>query len=115
MGRYYIMRDGVVVEEPDHSKWSEWYATSYESIRCVASTKVQYGAVLTSLLALNMTLSKDTPPKLFETRVKGGWLSDEWERYPTLAEAKAGHEAWVARVRALEEENQLPPPGCPVW
>ena len=115
MGRYYTLRDGEVVEEPDYAKWIDWYGKSYEKVRHVASTKVKYGTVATVFLALNMTLSKTDPPLLFETRVNGGWLDDEWERFSTLEEAKAGHEAWAARVREEEEENKLPPPGCPVW
>jgi hypothetical protein len=63
---------------------------------------------------MSMTLSQDVPPELFETRVEGGWLDDQWERYPTLEAAKAGHDAWVTRVRNAEE-NELPPPGCPTW
>ena len=115
MGRYYILRGNRVVEEPDHSKWAEWYKTARPKACCVASTKVQYGTVTTVFLAMNMSLAKADPPLLFETRVQGGWLNDEWERYATLAEAKAGHDAWVARVREQEEEHKLPPPGCPVW
>lgn len=115
MGRYYVLRDDQVVEEPDYAKWADWYEKSYEKVRCVAETKVEYGNVSTVFLALHTTLSKDDPPLLFETRVKGGWLDDEWQRYSSLAEARAGHEAWVTRVRKLEQENALPPPGCPVW
>lgn len=113
MGRYYILRGNEVVEEPDHAKWSEWYQGSYEQLRCIASTKIEYGTVATTFLAVNMTLSKNEPPLLFETRVKGGWLDNEWERYPTLDAAKAGHEAWVARVREAERDRP-PPPGF-VW
>jgi len=115
MARYYILRNKKVIEEPNHAKWAEWYKTSYEGVRCVARTKLEYGTVLTTFLAVNMTLSKTVPPLLFETRVQGGWLDNEWERYPTLDAARAGHETWVARVRELEKENQFPPPGCPVW
>jgi hypothetical protein len=114
MGRYYILRAGALVEEPDHDKWSEWYESSYESVRSIASTKVRYGTVSTVFLGMNMALSKDGPPLLFETRVKGGWLDDEWERFSSLEEAKAGHEAWVARVQAAEEDEP-PPPGWPSW
>lgn len=114
MGRYYTLRDGEIVEEPDHAKWALWYENSYEKVRRVASTKVQYVTVRTVFLGMNMTLAKAEPPLLFETRVKGGWLDDQWERYSTLEQATAGHEAWVARVRAAEE-NTLPPPGQPVW
>lgn len=114
MGRYYILHQGEVVEEPDYAKWAQWYKNSYEGVHQVASTEAQYGTVVTVFLGMNMTLSQSDPPLLFETRVKGGWLDDQWERYSTLDEAKAGHEAWVARVRAAEEDG-LPPPGCPAW
>jgi hypothetical protein len=114
MGRYYMLLDGEIAEEPDHTKWSQWYDCSYEKVRRVASTKVEYGTVETTFLAMNMTLSKTDPPLLFETKVKGGYLDNEGERYSTLEEAKAGHEAWVARVRAAEED-QPPPPGWPAW
>ena len=114
MGRYYTLRDGEVAEEADHAKWTEWYESSYEEVRCVASTKVKYGTVVTTFLAMNMTLSQTDPPLLFETRVKGGWLDDQWDRYSTLEEAKAGHQAWVDRVRTAEE-NEPPPPGWPAW
>ena len=73
-----------------------------------------YSLVRTAFLAMNMTLSncRRTIPLLFKTRLEGGWLDDQWERYSTLDEAEAGHEAWVARV-ATAEENGLPPPRCP--
>jgi hypothetical protein len=113
MGRYYILRDGEVIEEPDHAKWTQWYEHSYEKVRCVASTKAEYGTVVTSFLAMSMTLSKTDPPLLFETKVDGGWLHDHRERYAAIDEAKAGHEAWVARVQAAEK-GKPPPPGF-VW
>ena len=114
MGRYYTLRDGKVAEEADHAKWAEWYQDSYEEVRGVASTKVKYGTVVTTFLAMNMTLSQTDPPLLFETRVKGGWLDDQWDRYSTLEEAKVAHQAWVDRVR-IAEENEPPPPGWPAW
>ncbi|MFH0983606.1 MAG: hypothetical protein V2A79_18985 [Planctomycetota bacterium] len=113
MGRYYILREGVVIEESDYAKWAQWYENRSEQDRHIACTTVKYGTVSTVFLAMNMTLSQSDPPLLFETRVKGGWLDGEWERFATLAEAKAGHDLWVARVQAAEE-NELPPPGF-VW
>jgi hypothetical protein len=114
MGRYYILQDGQVIEEPDYDKWARWRQDCYEKVRCIAQTEAQYGTVRTVFLAVNMTLAQDDPPCLFETRVEGGWLNDQWQRYPTLVEAKAGHEAWVARVRE-SDETELPPPGCTTW
>ena len=115
MGRYYMLRNDEVVEEPDHAKWVEWYKSSYDRVRCVATSELEHGIVSTVFLAVNLTLSKDDPPLLFETRVKGGWLDNQWERFPTIDAARAGHEAWVARAREVEKENPLPPPGCPTW
>ncbi len=109
MGRYYILQNNQVVEEPDYQKWSEWYEGSRESGCRIARTKVVYGTVETVFLALNMSLSEG-PPQLFETKVHGGWLDGEWERHATVGDAKAAHEAWVAKVQAAEE-NQPPPPG----
>lgn len=113
MGRYYILKNGQVIEEPDHAKWVQWYDNSAAD-RSIATTKLTYGTVSTVFLGMNMTLSHETP-MLFETRVKDGWLADEWERYSTLEEARAGHEAWVARIREAETENAYPPPGHPMW
>lgn len=109
MGRYYILEDERVVEEPDHEKWAEWYQGSRDTACRIARTKVVYGTVETVFLGMNMTLAEG-PPQLFETKVHGGWLDGEWARHTTVSEAKRAHEAWVARVHAAEE-NQLPPPG----
>jgi len=115
MGRYYILCGDAVVEEPDFGKWVAWHADWYEKLRCVARTSVKFGAVATVFLGMNMAVAESERPLLFETRVMGGWLNDQWERYSTLEEARAGHGAWVARVRAMEQENELPPPDCRPW
>ena len=115
MGRYYILSGDVVAEEPDFAKWVAWHASSYEKIRCIARTSVKFGAVATVFLGVNMALTESERPLLFETRVAGGWLDDRWEHYSTLEEARAGHNAWVARIRAMEQANELPPPDCRVW
>ena len=114
MGRYYILHAGQVVEEPDYATWAKWYEDFYDAVRRVARTELQHGTVMTTFLAMSMNLSKTDPPMLFETRVSGGWMDDQWERYSTLEDAKAGHEAWVARVGAAEKD-ELPPPGCLTW
>lgn len=46
----------------------------------------------------------DGPPLIFETMVFDGPLDQECERYSTEEQAKAGHEAMVARVRADQLE-----------
>ncbi len=115
MGRYYTLCGDVVAEEPDFSTWVAWHTRSYEKTRCVARTSVKFGTVATVFLGVNLALTESERPRLFETRVLGGWLDDQYEHYATLEEAHAGHTAWVARIRAMEQTNELPPPGCRIW
>jgi hypothetical protein len=112
MSRYYILRDNEVIEEPDYDVWAEWHASQYRHVECVALTELAHAKVSTHFLAVNMSLSPDEPPLLFETRVNGGWIEDTRERFATLDEARANHEAWVEKLRSAEEENHLPPPGA---
>ncbi len=112
MGRYYLLRDGEVVEEQDPSEWLKWVENDYHKVSCIAQTGTAQATVQTHFLAINLTLAKDEPPLLFETRVSGGWLDGHREKFATLEDARSGHLACVDRVRAAEEENDLPPPGA---
>lgn len=112
MSRYYVLRDGKVVEEQDHSSWLKWVETDYHWVSCIAQTTTAHARVSTHFLAIDLTLAKNEPPLLFETRVSGGWLDGHREKFVTLEDARAGHLACVDRVRAAEEENELPPPGA---
>lgn len=111
MSRYFILRDGEVVEEPDFDAWSSWYSSSFRQVELVARATLEGSVVSTRFLGVSLGLSAETAPQLFETSVEGGWLDRQGERFATLAEARAGHDRWVARVREVEEENRLPPPG----
>ena len=112
MGRYYILRDGEVIEEPDYTKWSAWFDSAFKDVELIAESRLGGSTVSTRFLALSMTLAKDSPPMVFETMVNGGWLDSERERFSSLLEATAGHESWVQRVKDSDEENGLPPPGA---
>jgi hypothetical protein len=112
MGRYYILRNDEVVEESDHAVWSEWFESTYQDVAEIAQTATAHSTVLTRFLAVNLTLAQDQPPLLFETKVEGGWLEGQGEKYSSLEAARTGHDAWVEKVRAAEEENELPPPGA---
>jgi len=112
MGRYYILRDGEVIEEPDFQKWSAWFESAFIEVELIAESRLGGSTVATKFLGLSMTLSQASQPMVFETRVKGGWLDNQWERFASLEEATAGHENWVQRVKDAEEENELPPPGA---
>ena len=112
MGRYYILHDGEVIEEPDYQKWSAWFESAFKEVELVAESPLGSSTVSTRFLGLSMTLAQDSPPMVFETKVKGGWLDNQWERFSSLEEATAGHEGWVRRVREADKENGLPPPGA---
>lgn len=61
-------------------------------------TKVEAAEVSTVWLGLDHQF-EDGPPLIFESMVFGGGLDQCQERYPTLAEAHAGHDALVEKVR----------------
>ncbi len=112
MSRYFILRDGEVIEESDHATWARWYETTYESVRDVAKTRTIHAQVTTRFHPISMGLSSDAPALLFETRVSGGWMDEQGDRFATLDEAMAGHAAWVDHVQSIEQENEIPPPGA---
>jgi hypothetical protein len=112
MGRYFILRGDEVIEEPDYEKWSAWFERDYKEVELVAESRLGGTTVSTRFLALSMTLAQDSPPMIFETKVKGGWLDNQSERFSTLEEATTGHESWVRKVKEIERENELPPPGA---
>ena len=112
MGRYYVLRDGKVIEEPDHDSWLAWYQSTYKEVEMVAETRLANCTVTTRFLGMNLTLVRDAEPQVFETKVSGGWLGSQHERFATLDEARQGHDKWVSRVREIQAENQLPPPGA---
>ena len=112
MPRYFVLRDGKVVEEQDHPSWLTWFESSYQQVARIAETRTDSATVSTRFLAVDLSLTHDDPPLLFETRVSGGWMDGECERYATPQNARLGHLAWVDRVRAAEAENELPPPGA---
>lgn len=66
----------------------------------VALTEIGVGQVSTVWLGLDHRLYGNGPPLIFETMVFGGVLDGSCERYSTEAEAFAGHDEWVAEVRA---------------
>jgi hypothetical protein len=112
MSRYFILRDGEVIEEPDYSTWSAWYESSFKDVELIAEDDLGGSVVTTRFLSMAMSLAQNSPPMIFETVVRGGWMDNEKERFATLQEAMTGHKTWVRRVREADEENQLPPPGA---
>lgn len=91
---FYYDRDSnpITLEE-----WSELRGIgSYAS---VALDEVNGLTVSTIWLGLNHNW-RGTPPHIFETMVFGPDRTKLATRYATLADAEAGHQATVARLRA---------------
>jgi len=61
--------------------------------------------VSTVFLGLDHSFEPDGPPVLWETMVFGGPEGDFQCRYATAVEARAGHAAKVAELKALAEKS----------
>jgi len=83
----YVLKDGVPVPEPDIRKWEE----AFRRDRVVGKDQIGDSKVSTVFIGIG---------HMFETMVFGGELDGEQECYETMDEAKAGHAAMCARVRA---------------
>jgi len=73
--------------------------------RRVRKDQIGNAEVSTVFLVINHNFGLEGPPLIFETRVFGGDLDGEQWRYSTEAEAIAGHEEVVARIKAQQEEQ----------
>lgn len=97
--RYILDEAGEPVPCPDLMTWAKWVEADPERRR-VGLTPIGEGRVSTVFLGLDHSWG-DGPPVLWETMafdIPG--LDGEQERYTSLADAKAGHEAMVARALA---------------
>jgi hypothetical protein len=93
---YYIeTKDGQVSQVDNIMDWARYFSADD---RVVAKTELAGVEVSTVFLGLDHNFGEG-PPILYETMVFGGPLDEEMERYHTRAEAAAGHEMMVARVR----------------
>lgn len=79
---------------------SEWEGLHMTDYRRVGDTTVGDVRVSTIWLGLDHSYTLDGPPLIFETMVFGGHHDMDGERYATEAAALAGHDRWVAAVRA---------------
>lgn len=94
----YYARDGSPMSQ------EEWMVRfGDEPYKRVARTAIGGDvSVSTVWLGLDHGWSRGQP-LIFETMVFGGPLDEYQERYATLEAAEAGHERWVAKVRAAVE------------
>lgn len=95
MSRYYDRQGNPAALE-------DWAAASERADRHVGDTTIGDDVrVSTVFLGLDHNWGVG-PPHIFETMVFGGDLDEECVRYSTEAQALAGHDEMVARVREVE-------------
>jgi hypothetical protein len=116
--RHFILVNGEVVP-CDVLTWGRWFQRNQD--RFIAKTSLGHetmsdvvrenlGIAPTSCEVSTVFLGVDHsfgegPPLIFETLVFGGPLDQEMERYSTMEQALAGHEAMVERVRDAYREK----------
>ena len=83
-------------------EWAHWFETAD---RKVSKTKIGNVRVSTVFLGLDHNFGEGEP-LLFETRVFGGKLNEEMERYATWEQAEEGHKTMVAKVKLQESQNE---------
>lgn len=109
MSRYYD-RQGNPLPDPhvDMEAWIREWASLFEDedYRRVALTEIGDVRISTVWLGIDHNFWGQGPPLIFETMVFGGPLDEEQERYSTEAQALAGHDQMVAKVRALIDGSE---------
>lgn len=111
-GWYVLDENHVPVPEPDVLKAALFFEDF--SKRCVAQHQVGESHVSTVFLGLDHNFSSSGPPLLFETRIEGGPLDGEQERYATWSEATAGHCSYL-RILILSEPFEKPFTEVAIW
>lgn len=101
--RMYTLDDhGRPVACADALTWAKWMQTADRHVAQDMDEGDESGArtrVSTIFLGIDHGYSNDLPPLLWETMVFGGVLDRTQDRYCSLEEAIAGHQAVCARVR----------------
>ena len=108
----YILVDRRPVPEPILLKWARWLETAdrvvaQDTVREACGDGVAGVEVSTVFLGLDQIFRNEGAPVLFETKVFGGIMDGERERYSTWAEAEAGHQRMLERVRAAVNEVEV--------
>ena len=84
--------------------FAEWLGGPDNRV-AVALTHVGSVEVSTLFFGVDHRTYATGPPLIFETMVFGGALDGQGERYSTEAEALAGHDEWVAKVRGADHAD----------
>jgi hypothetical protein len=98
--RYILDAHGQPVPCPDLLTWARWYETANRRIAQDLDEGDEGKRVRVSTVFLGLDHNRgDGPPVLWETLVFGGELDGEMQRYSSLADALAGHQAMCERVK----------------
>lgn len=101
---YLRDKDGNVTPLNDRHEWERFCAQP--ELRQIAVTDITSEIyVSTIFLGLDRGHGLSSAPVLWETRVFGGVLDEEMERYTSEADAIQGHAAMVQKVRQAEGED----------
>jgi hypothetical protein len=104
-GKYILDANGTPIECDDLLMWAQWFETATN--RRVAYNKIPEGEISTVFLGLDHNFGDKGPPVLYETKVFGGILDGEQDRYSTVVEAKEGHLKMVERVLASKNSRDV--------
>ena len=102
MSRYFIMKGNEIIPT-DHIEWAAWFEGAD---RQIGSTTIGESYVSTVFLGLDHSFGCG-PPMIFETMVFDGPLDGDMDRYSTLEDAKAGHNAMCTRVCAAQIDAEF--------
>lgn len=98
MKRYYILQEGVPFAVPGVEAWGAWIS-DVANARCCVLRLTSFGDIDISTVFLGIDESPDDgPPLVWETKVFGGPLNSESERYATREQACEGHDRMSERV-----------------
>lgn len=107
--KYILDESGNPVLEEDLLVWAQWIEENQAKTKSIVKqTDISESKVSTVFLGLDHSFGGETGPMIYETRVFGGSLADEMERYSTSEEALQGHDKMCERVRAESAQEETP-------
>ena len=96
----YILDGQTPVPTEDVIEWAQWFETAD---RQVADDQIGDIRVSTVFTGIDYNFTQIGPPRVFETMIFGGALSDREWRYATWEEAEAGHRELLALAHTYND------------
>lgn len=96
--RYWILKGKKVIPTNDLLEWARFFENGDRVVE--QTTLVEGVGVSTVFLGIDHFYRLNNPkPLIFETRVFGGPMNGEIDRYGTYTGAEAGHKKMVEKVK----------------